>query len=173
MESKVKKYIGRFISLLMLTFGVFVYDLSAQGPHPLLKVSICNSGERLSPSSVLHIRIENLSQHALSIEQITLSLSPVLEVNSSRGDSRSFFAHVPLKKRKVLKGRSLEIDARMDDRHWFSSNSQTFMYSPQLPNFSERFEKGSFSLFVSVLLPADAPPYYQIFPSDDVVVRVD
>lgn len=172
MDLKVKNYVCLFIGVLIFTVGFLPFKVSAQN-KPRLKVSIQNVEDQLSPDSILNIRIENLSNRSLTISQVTLSLDSSGDVSESCKEDKCFFAHIPLSKKTLHKGQSIEIEARLDDRHWFYSNSQTFMYRPQPPNFRKRFKNGSLTLFASVLLPTDISPYYEIFPSDKVIVRVD
>ena len=165
-------YVGLCIGVLIFTVGFLPSEVSAQN-RPRLKVSIQNVEDRLSPDSILRIRIENLSERSLTISQVTLNLTSSGDASESCKEDKCFFAHVPLSKKKLHKGQSLEVEARLDDRHWFYSNSQTFMYRPQPPNFRERFKKGSLTLYASVLLPTDISPYYEIFPSEKAIVRVN
>jgi len=144
------KYVWLYVSVLMFIVGFLPSDTPAQQKSQRLKLSILNVEKHLSPTSVLRIRVDNLSKRTLRISQITLSLRSSDDVNRPC-NGPCFFAHIPLSKKNVRKGRSIEVEIRLDDRHWFYTNSQTFMYSPQPPNFHERFKGGDYQLLASIL----------------------
>lgn len=67
---------------------------------------------------------------------MTLSISPVVSEDKESGFVQSYFAFVGIGKDKIKSGERIELEARLDELHWYSSRASVFIVSEK-PNLSE------------------------------------
>lgn len=123
----------------------------------LVSISPAEKVSNLDAPRKFRIRIENKTAGTIRLwsRNVTLGITPVDPDDKKSEFVQSYFTFLETGKDKIKGGETIEIEARLDELHWYSSRASAYVVS-KTPNLAEigRIFPGTYHLVAATDITA-------------------